>query len=417
MPNSWRSTVFWFNPAGSIEVSGNISPSLERWFLSRISVPREGAHAADPLEKLTVIVPSYCRQPFLLRQIVYWMHSPVKAIILDGSPEPLSPQRLKSIQHLSNITYRHNPVSLVERLAAAASMIGTPYAVLLGDDEFHLHSGLRSAIQRLQENPETGGCIGQSIKFFVSKNNTQIAYGSGYAHFKYGAQSESIQERFEHAMEHYNAATCYAVLRTEVWKDSWAAVVKTSCKDVVEVQQALATYGAGKFSTVDQICWLRSYEVMPVTDHNHFKILSFPTWWASAAYADERRQVVAAIAAVIQKHARLPAAEAESTARNGLEMFNRFYQRSFPAPSLFNRARMKGVLVSFLRSVMPAGFYSALKNRIVPDAELDPVQFADIGGREALALERCENLFKFEAETDRELQAIESLIFDFYRHY
>lgn len=417
MPNSWRSTVFWFNPAGSVEVSRNISPSLEHWFLSRISVPREGAHAADPLEKLTVIVPSYCRQPFLLRQIVYWMHTPVKVIILDGSPEPLSSQLIKSVETLSNVRYLHNPVGPVERLAAAKSMIGTSYAVLLGDDEFHLHSGLRNAVQHLQENPDDGGCIGQSIKFFISKNNSQIAYGSGYSHFNYEARAESVLERFEHAMDHYNAATCYAVLRTEVWKDSWASLLKTSCKDVCEVQQALATYGAGKFSTVDQIYWLRSYENVPIADHNHFKILSFPSWWTSAAYADERRKVVAAIAAVIQKYARLPAAEAESTVRNGLEMFYRFYQRSYPVPSVFNRARMKGVLVSFLRSVMPTGFYSALKNRIVPDAELDPVQFADIGGREALALEKCETLFKFEAETDRELQAIESLIFDFYRHY
>lgn len=398
-------------------MSENISPSLERWFLSRISAPNVGRGTADPLEKLTVIVPSYCRQPFLLRQIVYWMHAPMKVIILDGSPEPLSSQLLKSIEPLSNITYLHNPVYLTERLAAAGRMIGTPYAVLLGDDEFHLHSGLRNAVQHLQENPGVAGCIGQSIKFYISKHNSRIAYGSGYSHFKYEAWAGSVLKRFEHAMEHYNAATCYAVLRTDIWKDSWAAVVKTSCKDVVEVQQALATYGAGKFSTVDRIQWLRSYEVVPVTDHNHFKILSFPSWWTSAVYADERRKVAAAIAAVIQKYAHLPIAEAESTARNGLEMFNRFYQHSYPAPSLFSRPRMKGILVTFLKAVMPVDFYRVLKNRIVPAVELDPLQFADIGGREALAREACKSLFKFEAETDRELQAIESLIFDFYKHY
>jgi hypothetical protein len=78
---------------------------------------------------------------------------------------------------------------------------------------------------------------------------------------------------------------------------------------------------------------------------------------------------------------------------------------------------MKGVLVFILRSVMPAGLYSALKNRVIPNVKLDPTQFADIGGREALSQEKCENLFKFEAETDRELQGVESLIFDFYKHY
>ncbi len=417
MPNLWQSTVFSFNLLVSINMSKKISQSLERWFLSRIAARHVGALAADPLVKLTVIVPSYCRQPFLLRQIVYWMHSPVKVIILDGSPESLSSQLIKSVETLTNVTYLHNPVGFVERVAAAASMIGTPYAVLLGDDEFHLHSGLRNAVQHLQENPNDGGCIGQSLKFFISEKNSQTAYGSGYSHFKYEVRAENLLERFRHAMEHYNAATCYAVLRTDVWKDSWASLLKTSCKDVCEVQQALATYSAGKFSTVAQIYWLRSCENVSVTDLNHFKTLSFPAWWTSAAYADERQKIVAAIAAVIQKYAGLPRAEAESTARNGLEVFNRFHQRSYPAPSLFNRARMKGVLVVILRSVMPAGFYSALKNWVMPNVKLDPTQFADIGGREALSQEKYEDLFKFEAETDRELQGVESLIFDFYKHY
>ena len=398
-------------------MSGNISPSLERWFLSRISAPRTGRSTDDPLENLTVIIPSYCRQPFLLRQIVYWMYAPVKVIILDGSTESLSPHLMKAVAPLLHITYWHNPVGIMERLVAVKSMISTSYAVLQGDDEFLLHGGLRKAVQYLKENADDAGCIGQSIRFYISKDKSQIAYGTGYPHFNYNVRADSVLERFEHAMEHYNAATCYAVLRTEVWKDSLASLLKTACKDVCEVQQALATYSAGKFSTVDQIYWLRSCENVPVMDSNHFKNLSFPAWWISSAYADERQKAVVAIAAVIQKYAPLSITEAESTARNGLEMFNRFHQRSYPVPRLFNQARMKGVLVAFLRFVMPVGLYSAMKNRVMPNVDLDPVQLADIGGREALSWGKCENQFKFEAEMDRELQGVESLILDFYKHY
>jgi glycosyltransferase domain-containing protein len=390
---------------------------LERWFLSRISVPCEGEHAADPLEKLTVIVPSYCRQPFLLRQIVYWMHPPVKIIILDGSPEPLSSHLIDSVSSHQHITYLHNPVHPADRLYAAQHRINTPYSVLLGDDEFHLRSGLRKAVFYLEKNSEFIGCMGQSIKFYVSQEKAQIYYGSGYAHLKYEVSAESILDRFEYAMEYYNAATCYAVLRTEIWKDSWANLVKTSCHDVFEPQQALLTYAAGKFSTIDHIYWLRSYENESIADHGQFKHLSFPSWFASVAYADERRKVVTAIAAVIQKYARLPAPEAESAARDGLEMFCRFYQRYYHPPSLFSWVRIKGVLSFWLRSVIPPSLYRAMKNRILPDASLDMVQLADIGKKEALALESCKKLFKFEAETGTELQAIESLIFDFYRHY
>jgi glycosyltransferase domain-containing protein len=416
MRNSWPSTACWFSPAGSIEVSVHISPSLEQWFLSCISDAGAGLGADACLEDLTVIVPSYCRQAFLLRQIVYWMQSSVKVILLDGSPEPLPTHLRTSLGAISNVRYLHLPIGIVERLVSAKNMVDTPYTVLLGDDEFHLPSGLRRAVQHLQAHPEDVGCIGQSIKFYISQDRSQVAYGSGYAHFGYAVQADSVLDRFAYAVERYNAATCYAVLRTEVWKDSWATLLKTSCKDVCEVQQALATYGAGKFATVDQIYWLRSYENVSVSDHNHFKILTFQSWWESAAYADERRAVVAAIAAVIQKHARPPATQAESVAYQGLELFDRFYRESYPAPGLFNRARMKGAFVSFLRAVMPLGWYSALKNRIMPVAEPDPIQGADIGTREALAREACAPLFSFEAETNRELQDVESLIVDFYRN-
>lgn len=397
-------------------MSVDISPSLEQWFLSRIS-DEGGSLGVDAcLQDLTVIVPSYCRQAFLLRQVVYWMRAPMKVILLDGSPEPLSAHLRTPLGAIQNVSYWHLPVGLLERLEAVRQSIDTSYAVLLGDDEFHLPSGLRKAVKYLEVHPEDVGCIGQSIKFYISQDRAQIAYGCGYAHFGYSAQAGSVLDRFAHAMERYNAATCYAVLRSDVWKDSWGTLLKTSCKDVCEVQQALATYGAGKFATVDQIYWLRSYENVSVNDHNHFKNQTFHSWWESTAYADERRAVVAAIAAVIQKYARLPTTQAESVSHQGLELFDRFFRKSYPAPGLLNLARMKGAFVTFLRALMPLGWYSALRNLIMPVAEPGPIQGADIGTREALARETCKPLFSFEAETDLELQAVESLIVDFYRN-
>lgn len=398
-------------------MSGKISLSLERWFLSRISAPQEGTSAADPLESLTVIVPSYCRQPFLLRQIIYWLHSSAKVIILDGSPEPLNSNLQQAFAHLPNINYISNPVNFVERLSKLRNSIVTPYVVMLGDDEFHLQKGLRQALRKLQGSSDLAGCIGQSVRFFVEASEERIAYGIGYQHFKFSILDEDIAERFTRAMKNYNAATCYAVLRTDAWSDSWASMLKTSCKDVCEVQQALATYAAGKFATVDQVYWLRSNENISISDRNYFLEIGFSTWWSSGRYTDERKALMAALVTVIQKYARLPTAEAVSAARRGLETFNEFYQRSYPPPSLFNRARMKGVLVSILKSVLPTGFYSALKYRVMPGAgELDPVQLADIGYREDLAANRCKNLFTFEEETDKELQVVESLILDFYRN-
>ena len=399
-------------------MSVDISRSLERWFLSRVTCRGASVNSDDCLKYLTVIVPSYCRQPYLLRQVIYWMNSAAKVILLDGSPEPLPRHLTFALEGISNVRYCHSPIGMVERLTAVKFMIDTPYSVLLGDDEFHLQGGLRQAVLHLQVHRNDVGCIGQSLKFFVSqdKDRTRIAYGSGYAHFGYSVQAEGVLDRFSDAIERYNAATCYAVLRTEVWKDSWGTLLKTSCKDVCEVQQALGTYSAGKFATVDKIYWLLSYENTSVSDHNHFKILNYQCWWKKPAYADERQSVVASIAAIMQKYNNFSREYAESVAGQGLDLFDRFLGPSYPPRSLLNRARMKGALVSGLRRVMPSRMYKALRNYLVSVAKPDLFQGADIGTLEALAWPELTMLFRFDAETGMELAAVENLIIDFHRN-
>ena len=39
------------------------------------------------LSDVTIVIPSYCRQPFLRRQFNYWSPFPCKIIVLDGSPK------------------------------------------------------------------------------------------------------------------------------------------------------------------------------------------------------------------------------------------------------------------------------------------------------------------------------------------
>lgn len=398
-------------------MTADITNSLEQWFLAQIETKwKTEAQAEDSLNELTVIIPSYCRQAFLLRQVIYWMQKPVKVILLDGSPNPLPPRLQSSIQAIPRITYLHNPVSPVERVAMVKDLITTPYAVMLGDDEFHLFSGLRRAIQYLQTNEEYIGCIGQSIRFYVAHQASRVIYGSGYRHFRYNANSESPRERFAYAMESYNAATCYAVMRTQVWLDSWCSLLTTSCKDTWEIQQALATYAAGKLSTVDQIYWLRSDENVSVADRQYSRI-SFAKWWLSTGYEHERRQIVAAVAHTIEKYTKMPWTLAESSAQAGWEMFFRFYQRNYPPPKLFTRARLKGVVVGVLRLLLPEQLYSALKNRLTTNRHPAPESIqADLGIREQLVQAMNPTLFIYDDDTDNDLREVESLLLDFYAH-
>jgi len=401
----------------SFVVTAGITNSLEKWFLAQIEIKCENDGQAEySLNELTVLIPSYCRQAFLLRQIIYWMQKPVKVILLDGSPNPLPPLLQSSIQKIPRITYLHNPVSPLERLAGVKDLITTPYAVMLGDDEFHLFSGLRRAIQYLQTNEDFIGCIGQSIRFYVSNQASRVIYGSGYRHFRYNANSESARERFAYAMEDYNAATCYAVMRTQVWLDSWGSLTITSCKDTCEIQQALATYAAGKLSTVDQIYWLRSDENVSVPDKQHSRI-SFAKWWLSAAYEHERRQIVAAVARVMEKYKNVPRTLAESSAQAGWEMYFKFYERNYPPQKLFTWSRLKGVVVDVLQLLLPEQLYSTLKNRLISNRRpaSESIQ-ADLGLREQLAQAMSPTLFLYDDDTNNDLCEVESLLLDFYAH-
>ena len=53
---------------------------------------------------------------------------------------------------------------------------------------------------------------------------------------------------------------------------------KTSCKDTAEVEQACKVYISGKFKSIDEVYWLRSYENLSINDGNEYKDLSFNDW-------------------------------------------------------------------------------------------------------------------------------------------
>ncbi len=114
---------------------------------------------------LTVVVPSLNRQDYVLRQVRYWSSSSAHLIIVDGSSSPLSDRIRSAIEAHPRITYRHVVSSLPDRLGLAGGLIKTPYAVMLGDDEFHLQTGLSASVAALEENPDLVGCTGQVLRF------------------------------------------------------------------------------------------------------------------------------------------------------------------------------------------------------------------------------------------------------------
>ena len=116
------------------------------------------------LKKLTIVIPSFNRQLYILRQISFWSkYKNIKIIILDGSKKTLKKDLLKNIN--KNILYYHLPISLEKRFEFVINKLSTDYSVLLSDDEFYLPSALESCIRVMDNDPNTVCCKGQTILF------------------------------------------------------------------------------------------------------------------------------------------------------------------------------------------------------------------------------------------------------------
>jgi glycosyltransferase domain-containing protein len=211
------------------------------------------------LTMLTIVIPSYNRQRYLHRQIRFWKDSPVRLIIVDGSPGPLMLEAALP----KNITYYHDPRTIEERFKFVASLVETEYCALLSDDEFFLKSALVSCIQFLEKNRDYGAAKGVPLGFKYMCG-TLVGYES-YADIRSSSSLDADlpEMRIRKHMSPYVMTTLWAVMRREVFlKTLFAMGADKSFKSaaVGEVQTSLLAAHLGKCKILDILGWLRSYE-------------------------------------------------------------------------------------------------------------------------------------------------------------
>lgn len=276
--------------------------SVNTWFVNQMestTTLNDGIEGLSKLSQLTVVVPSYERQEFLLRQIVYWRGTEVNLVIVDGSVQSLEGFISSHTLEKRNFTYIHSQTPFAERLKFAAAKIDTKYTVLLGDDEFFLKTGLISVLDQLEGNPDIEACIGQTRNFHLRNNN--ITYrDEGYPHGDYQVRQDEVDERLNAAMREYRAATCYAVIRSETWVKSYGNIKNWGSPYTAEMQQAFHVYIAGKLTTSEKMYWLRSSENSPINTKNFDRTFSFESWWNTSKFSAEKEVFVNLLASEIQ---------------------------------------------------------------------------------------------------------------------
>ena len=282
------------------------------------------------------------------------------------------------------------------RVKLASEYIQTPYAVFHSDDEFFLKASLCRAISLLDMDDELVACNGQVIGFCRSELQGNIDYVHGiYAFLGYAILEDNARDRLSHALATYNAATCYAVLRREVWISSWVNQAWSS-PYAAEIYQAITTYLYGKLKIIDEIYALRSSENAPVSiPHEFDRKFSFKEWWFSPCFVTEREDFISQLAETAMKCSSLDDAEARKIVEDSVASYLACVEE-----------RKKRSLLRSIRSTTLTAIKIIL-HRIMPPNTLHAL-------KRYLKKTTGENSQTVLIKNMREIQDIEKLILEFY---
>ena len=132
-----------------------------------VKLEEQNLYLSD-LSDLTIVIPTYNRQTYLTRQIMYLSHYSVKLIIVDGSNEKISEKFINELKFCKDFEYIHSTEkSYVERIKFATKKVQTNFAMCLAEDDFLVFTGVNKAINVLKNDNSLSACFGQfSTKLF-----------------------------------------------------------------------------------------------------------------------------------------------------------------------------------------------------------------------------------------------------------
>jgi glycosyltransferase domain-containing protein len=243
------------------------------------------------LLNLTIVIPTFNRQEFMMRQIAYWKNSGVTMIILDGSNTPVDRELNKHLESDDKINYIYDTSSLTKRLSLASKYLKTKYTVYCSDDDFLLPLGLSKSIEALENDNKAVASVGQTLRFNYLRNN-KISYGSCYQYESFYTSKDNYIQRLEYAANNYTAATCFAVMRTDIWIKSWGNIPSYSSSQVLELFQAFTVYISGNLLIQDQLYLLRTLENLPLSSIDNNREISSYDWCTLNEHRKEKEDFI-----------------------------------------------------------------------------------------------------------------------------
>jgi len=216
------------------------------------------------LSKLTLVMPTYKRQSYALRNMRYWSGRVATVHVMDGSPSAISASELVGLA--GNIHYHYLPISLFRRIEHSLGLIETEYAAMMGDDEFYIPSALEACMRELESQVELVSCMGRCIVFSYTPRGGVVGK-MGYTKMEnYSILQDDPIERMVAHMDPYTCSTSYSVVRSPVWQRSMLTSVQKEFPAfaITEYQFELAVCYQGKSKVIPELMWMRSGEMPPI---------------------------------------------------------------------------------------------------------------------------------------------------------
>lgn len=237
------------------------------------------------LAKLTLVIPTYNRKNYALRNMRYWSGQGATVLVMDGSDSPIPTHELAGIDN--NVHYHHENCSIEERLAVAATHINTKYAMICGDDEFQIFSGLIACIQFLEANDGYMSCCGRCVGFRVQESKVELFPVKDY-HKNHLVSQDSIGDRIKYHIGNFMVTTIYGVHRRDSFKYCLSgASKKYSSIYVGETSFELLSSAYGKSIVLPNATWLRSFENEPIQTNNCDRQYRISQWYDDPLRTEE----------------------------------------------------------------------------------------------------------------------------------
>ena len=237
------------------------------------------------LSKLTLVLVTYNRQDYALRNMRYWSGRGAIILVLDGTNQCIDSELLEGLE--ANIKYHHLPISVHERLAHSINLIEetSDFVALYGDDEFFSPSALENCIVELEKDPNLVACMGRTIGFNPTENG--LVGRPWYSEMKdYALMQDDPIERMGTHMGDYTCSTIYAVIRTPIWKHEIDVFTKHifTVFSMEEYMFEMVVAFMGKSKVIPVLYWFRSLENERIIQNDN----KFNIWWNRSSSKDEK---------------------------------------------------------------------------------------------------------------------------------